>query len=360
MSASGSVLRYLDIFDKFNDDELRVRTRCGTILSIFLAILSGLYLAIQTVRLFTPKIHRDLALAPSVTNQRDFVNISLSIFVDLPCYLLHLDAIDSLGFSQLNINGTARLRRVNASGRIIGVANQPPAGACHPCYGALPAGACCNSCEQLLLMFALKNLTAEPQRWPQCAAGAPPRVSLDEKCLVKGKISVNKVPGLFHIAPGRNDDESPEGEHAHDLSGVFPSLALSHRINGIRFGASVPTANAPLAGLAIAANVLEPMRYRYIMMATPLVYIKNGCEKARGYEYTTMITIRKVRPGMAPGIFFDYSFTPYGVVVNAVSRSFLQYLTSTLGFLSGAFALVMLLDTFLHETGLLKKITKGK
>jgi hypothetical protein len=91
------------------------------------------------------------------------------------------------------------------------------------------------------------------------------------------------------------------------------------------------------------------------MIATPLVYVKNGKEHTRGYEYTAMITHRQIVPGMAPGIFFDYQFTPYGVVVNSVSRSFPQYLTSTFGFLSGAFASVMLLDVFIDRFGIAKK-----
>jgi hypothetical protein len=101
------------------------------------------------------------------------------------------------------------------------------------------------------------------------------------------------------------------------------------------------------------------MKYQYHLMATPLVYIYNGKERARGYEYTTMITENPISSGIAPGIFFDYSFTPYGVAVNAVSRSFGQYLTSTFGFLSGAFAAVTLLDTFLQNTGFASKIEKS-
>jgi hypothetical protein len=204
-------------------------------------------------------------------------------------------------------------------------------------------------------------MVPEPDRWPQCKSqGAPPQVSLDEKCLVKGKISVNKVSGGFHIAPGRNDMNPAHGGHNHDLSGAFPPLDLSHRIERVRFGADIPTANTPLTGVRMHPKVKRPMRYRYVMIATPLVYIKNGYEKARGYEYTVMITYRPIALGMAPGIFFDYSFTPYGVVVNAASRSFAQYLTSTFGFLAGAFAMVMLLDAFLHETGLAEKIVKQK
>jgi hypothetical protein len=90
------------------------------------------------------------------------------------------------------------------------------------------------------------------------------------------------------------------------------------------------------------------------------LYIKNGKEVSRGYEYTAVISSRVILRGMAPGIFFDYSFTPYRVTVTAVSRSFPQFLTSTLGFLAGSFAGAMMLDLFIHKTQVLEKFTKRK
>jgi hypothetical protein len=48
------------------------------------------------------------------------------------------------------------------------------------------------------------------------------------------------------------------------------------------------------------------------------------------------------------------------VVVNAKSRLFAQYLTSTFGFLSGSFAAVMLLDMFLQTTQIVEKWKKPK
>jgi hypothetical protein len=357
---SVAFLRAVDIFDKFNDDDLRVRTKSGAFLSMLLALFAGLFFAIKTLRFFSPKIFRDLALTPSVVNQQDFVNISVSVIVDLPCYFLHLDAIDSLGFSQFDINSTANLRRLTSLGKFIGIAKQTLKRLCHPCFGILPDNVCCNSCEQLVLMFLFKGLIPHPEHWPQCRSqNAPPQVSLDEKCLIKGKISVNKVSGQFHIAPGRNDLEPGQVEHHHDLSFTFPNLDMSHKIERIRFGPDIPTAHTPLTGLSMRHHGNGPMEYHYHLMATPLVHIYNGKERARGYEYTTMITQAHISPGMAPGIFFDYRFTPYGVVVNAVSRSFGQYLTSTFGFLSGAFAAVTLLDTFLQNTGFASKIEKS-
>jgi hypothetical protein len=358
---SSSFLRSIDIFDKFNDDELRLRTKTGALLSILLTLFGALFFAIKTVRFLTPKIYRDLSLTPALINQQDFVNISVSVEVDLPCYFLHLDAIDSLGFSQLDINSTANLRRFTKSGRFIDIANQTLKKTCHPCFGALPDTACCNSCEQLILLFAMRGMAPRPEEWPQCRSrNLPPQVSLDEKCMIKGKVSVNKVSGNFHIAPGRNLVDSNTAGHQHDLSFAFPSLDMSHRIDRIRFGPSIPTANTPLTGINIRQRARRSMLYRYNMLVTPLVYIKNGKEKARGYEYTAIIAKRAIVPGMAPGIFFDYSFTPYAVVVNAKSRSFAQYITSTFGFLSGSFAAVMMLDLFLQTTQIIEKWKKPK
>jgi hypothetical protein len=167
-------------------------------------------------------------------------------------------------------------------------------------------------------------MTPRPEEWPQCRAkNVPPHVSLNEKCMVKGKVSVNKVSSNFHIAPGRNLVDSSVPGHHHDLSFAFLSLDMSHSIERIRFGPSILTANTPLTDMKIRQRPGRPMFYRYNLLVTPLVHIRNGKEKDRGYEYTAMATKRAI----APGIFFNYTFIPYAVVVNAKSRSFTQYVT---------------------------------
>ena len=349
--SSKAILRAIDIFDKFDNDELTQRTKFGAFVSICLSIFAGIYLTIKVIRFFTPKIYRDLSLTAMLIDQQDFVNISVAVRVNLPCYFLHLDAIDSLGVTQLDLNSTANMRRFSKSGHMIGVANETLKDMCYPCHGILPDDMCCNSCEQLVVVAMMKGLPATPEKWEQCKGRKkPPSVSLDETCLIKGKVSVNKVNGEFHIAPGRNDIRG--GQHNHDLSFGFPNLDLSHTIESIRFGPVIPTANNPLRGIKVTQGPRTAMSYKYTMMVTPVVYIKDRKERTRGYEYTAMVTSHQVYPGEAPGIFFKYSFTPYTVTVNAKSRSLAQFVTSTSGFLSGAFAAAMMFDLFAERTGL--------
>lgn len=350
-------LKAIDIFDKFENDQLKVSSKASTILSIFLSTFGCLFFIIKIIRFFIPNIHRDLELNSSLVNQEDFVNISISILVNLPCYFLHLDQIDSLGFSQLDINSTANLRRYDKNGVFIGIVNETLKHECHPCYGVLPDNLCCNSCEELILMATLKGIPPHPEKWVQCQgkiAGTKannknlnvPHVSLDEKCLVKGKISVNKVRGNFHIAPGRNDISG--GGHQHDLSFRFPNLDLSHTINLVRFGPFIPTVTNPLQNVKVNQDPNAFMVYKYHLVVTPINYVHDGKLVSRGYEYTSLIMNREARRD-APGIFFHYSFTPYTVTIVSKSRSFAQFITSTFGFLSGSFAMATMLDFFIEK-----------
>lgn len=354
---SNSFLEAIDIFDKFDNDDLTFKTRSGAFISICLSIFAGIYLTIKVVRFCTPKIYRDLALNAALVDQEDFINISVAVTVDIPCYFLHFDHIDTLGVSQLDINSTTNMRRLTKSGKLIGVANETLKDVCYPCFGALPDNVCCNSCEQLILLHMWKGLEAKPDEWPQCKSKkAAPKVSADEKCRIKGKVSVNKIDGGFHIAPGRNDVSG--GGHHHDLGFNFPNIDLSHTIEHIRFGPKIPTANNPLKGLRVKQDPNVAMRYNYILLATPVVYVKDGNEKARGYEYTAMVTSHPIMRGEAPGIFFQYTLTPYTVTVNAKSRSLAQFITSTFGFLSGCFGAAQMLDMFIDKTGLLNFFQK--
>lgn len=343
-----SILQTIDIFDKFDNEELRLRSTSGAFLSIFLSTFGMIFIVIKTFRFFSPNIYRDLALNPSLVNSQDFLNISINVQVNLPCYFLHLDAIDTLGFTQLNINSTARMLRIGKNGKFIGVANESIQDKCFPCYGLKPEGLCCNSCEEMILMHKFRGLQAKPDEWPQCDKKRPEtKVSRHEKCLVKGKISVNKVNGNFHIAPGRNV-KTGGMMHQHDLDFQFPNMDLSHYIHHVRFGPKIPTANLPLKNVRQEQNPNMPIYYKYNLLITPVIYIRNGKLINRGYEYTSMLS-KYPSLQQAPGIFFQYQFSPYTITITSKSRSFAQYITSTFGFLSGSFALAMMLDLFIQK-----------
>ena len=74
----------------------------------------------QFVEYMIPDFSRELATEQNVTNGMEHVNISLSLLVNFPCHFLHIDSIDSLGFSQLYANTVSR-RRYTESGDFIGI-----------------------------------------------------------------------------------------------------------------------------------------------------------------------------------------------------------------------------------------------
>lgn len=341
-----------DLYDKLdNEGMLSEKTRTGGILSLILFIIGLVLVTSQAIHFFVPEIIRELNVGPVMINEHKLVNISLSLEVDLPCYFLHMDAMDSLGFTQLNINTTATFRRVSPSGKIIGIANTS-LNTCKPCYGLLPEGECCESCQILLLLAQRFRIKPKPEEWEQCNNSkdkTEQAVSWDERCLIKGKITVNKAAGTFHIAPGRNTRRM-SGGHFHDLNYRFPHLDLSHKIERIRIGPKIPQTSAPLQGITMKQPTNFAMVYKYYMVITPIKYYRKGKKIQKGYEYTSMTTSFPFRYGMGtPGIFFFYQFTPYTIRVNTVDTSVLQYISSTYGVIAGLYAIFLMIDKQLEK-----------
>lgn len=78
-----------------------------------------------------------------------------------------------------------------------------------------------------------------------------------EGCNIAGKLSVNKVPGNFHIAPGHSFEQ--DGFHVHD---VLPFLShkfdFTHTVNKLNFGERVyKNMVNPLEGVTKETNIRE-------------------------------------------------------------------------------------------------------
>lgn len=339
----------LDLYDKLdNEGSLSESTKTSGIFSAILFTIGTFFVITQAIHFFVPKVVRELNLGPTIVNEHKLVNISLSVEVNLPCYFLHLDSMDNLGFSQLNINTTATFRRVDATGKILGYAKSSLKDICKPCYGLLPEGECCDSCQKLILLSKLMGKELKLDEWEQCQGkkerNNEPTVSWNERCLIKGKITVNKAAGNFHIAPGRNI-KHPSGGHFHDLGYRFPHLDLSHKIDRIRFGPNIPHTSAPLKGISMKQPMNFVMIYRYFLMITPIKYYRHGKKYQKGFEYTSLTSSFPFRIGNGiPGIFFFYQFTPYTIRVNTLDMSVFQYISSTFGVLSGIYAIFMLIE----------------
>lgn len=358
----------IDLFDKISDSEDYTKeSKSGKLLSRILTYLGIILLLFEISNYFIPKYVRELSIQNKSRDETKFVNISLTILVNLPCFFLHLDSLDSLGYNQLNINTTASLIRVSHDGHEINRTKYSLDDVCQPCHGLLPEGYCCNSCEKLFMLSAYMQKIPTPQLWPQCQnrlsnltkeelkkkeIGDRKKLMGDpnEKCLIKGKISVNKISGSFHIAPGRNVKQF--SGHLHDTNYNFPHFDLSHTISRLRFGPKIPKASNPLDGIRVIQRVDLPTFYKYNMIVAPIKYYKNGNFVTKSFEYSVMTSALPVgflNRGFVPGIFFSYSFTPYTITVYGFSPSLISTISSTAGMLSGLFAIFSLVDTFMNN-----------
>jgi hypothetical protein len=332
-------LESLDVFDKFSEEEYKVKTFSGAVLSLLLSGFGTFLFMVQIADHLVPSLSRNLGASRTVPGDTFLVNISLSIFVTFPCHLLHLDTRDSLGFAQLYAN-TVTLRRSSPTSDFLGYAAYPNRSNCLPCYGARPADECCNSCEELYLLHKLKNIEPTPQKWAQCE-GVSDMPSPNEHCLLKGKLLVNKVPGLFTIRFTRSLYNS--------TSQSLQQFNLSHVLVRIRFGPKVAGTSMPLEMIRVIQNSEEPLHYRYDLVCTPVVLVARDRIIARTFEYTPVASPSLASRAKPPGLFFRYQFTPYAVTITLSMKSLASLLAGTSGVLSGAFAITSLIDRFLYR-----------
>ena len=339
----------IDIFDKSSNDEFHLETKTSTMLTYFLSFACFLLISSQIISFFKPELVRDLNLHATTLDEQELVNVSINIMVNMPCYFLHLDVVDNLGSEQLDINTTAKFYRLNKNYATIGLSNASISDDCHPCFGLQPEGVCCNSCEHIKYLLMMNNITKKHEELPQCIGKPPVRVYANEKCKIKGKVSLNKAQGNFHIAPGANIRKM-DG-HMHNLNADFKNLDLSHSILNLRVGPKIPLTYNPLSGHREFQDPNVAIVYKYNLIVTPAVYKVKGKVIGRGYDYTVIVSRWwALNGGSAPGIYFHYSFTPYGVTVTANYLSLGQIISSTSGFLAGIYAVLSLFDeTFFKQ-----------
>jgi hypothetical protein len=316
-----------------------VKTVNGAILSFALSLFGAFLFIVQLANFLIPDLSRSLGAARTTPGETTIVNISLTILISFPCHFLHLDSRDVLGFSQLYAN-TVTLRRYSSNGIFLGNAPYPNQSSCSPCFGVRPEGECCNSCEELILLHRLKNMDPAPEKWPQCANPPENLPTLDEGCHLKGKLTVNKVPGLFGVQFTRT---------LYNATGLN-SFNLSHILVRIRFGPKVPWTSTPLEAFRVIQRSVEPLRYDYDLICTPVLFVRNGEVIERSYEYTPMLRASEPDPriGTVPGLFFWYRFTPYTVTVSYRTKPLSTFVSVTFGVLSGGFAITSFIDRFLY------------
>lgn len=333
-------LKKIDAFDKIENQDLVLSEDNMFYVSQAMSFISTFLIFAQIILMVTPQIHRDLSTDQIHATRTDLVNASLNVIINMPCELLHIDVLDSIGHKQYYVNDTIKWRKLNEAESVIGIYNKQKV--CHPCYELYDSSICCNGCEKLKELYKQANKTANPDEWPQCKPENKQQFSKHEKCQVKGKVSINRVPGSFHIAIGQSYDNYG---HSHLLLDDYPSLEFSHVINDLRFGANLPMISNPLRGTQVNSDGII-RAYEYHLMITPVVFFADGQYIEKSFEYTVLVASNQ---WMTPGIYFFYSFTPYTISVTWRSRSFRAFLISTGGLLSGIYAIFSLFSSFMDK-----------
>ncbi len=135
--------------------------------------------------------------------------------------------MDVSGEHQLDVENSIFKQRLTLDGQEI-KETSPPAdsttkslvdkSACGSCYGAeTPAKDCCNTCDDVREAYRLKGWAfSDPHSISQCVnEGWTTQIDeqKNEGCRVHGSISVSKVAGNFHFAPGKSfQQHSVHGE----------------------------------------------------------------------------------------------------------------------------------------------------
>ncbi|KAL6778898.1 hypothetical protein ACKKBG_A04140 [Auxenochlorella protothecoides x Auxenochlorella symbiontica] len=390
-SGSGwSVLRHFDAFPKQREEakEFFQSTMAGGVITLVAAALMTL-LFVSELGIF---MHTDTVTELLVdTSRGEKMDIHFDITLPhMPCSWVSVDAMDVSGELQLDVDHTVFRRRLSPEGLAIGEDSEHHVGptgqplpaalggsnataACGSCYGAeFEAGKCCNTCEEVREAYRRRGWAVRDTATViQCAEDhylEEIKASRGEGCRIYGALSINKVAGNLHLAPGKSYQAGHM--HVHDTSPfVGEVFDFSHTIDNLAFGQEYPGMHNPLDGVdvhAVRDSHDRPVlgQHQYFLKVVPTEY---HATRGAVIETNQFSVTEHFKPsgGMGQeltGIFFFYDLSPIKVTFIERRSSFLAFLTSTCAIVGGVFTISGIVDaTVYHGQKMLrKKLEMGK
>ncbi|KAL2254412.1 UNVERIFIED_CONTAM: Endoplasmic reticulum-Golgi intermediate compartment protein 3 [Sesamum indicum] len=261
-------LRNLDAYPKINED-FSSRTASGGVITLVSSIVIAL-LFLSEFRLYLHTVTDTKLVVDTSRGGKLRINFDVT-FPAIPCTLLSLDTMDISGERHLDIKHDIFKKRIDSHGNVIEV-RQEGIGApkierplqrhggrlehnetyCGSCYGAETSDDdCCNSCEEVREAYRKRGWgLTNTDLIDQCKReGFVQKVKeeVGEGCNIHGSLEVNKVAGNFHFAPGRSFHQNA---HLLDLLALqTENYNISHKINKLSFGDSIPGIVNPLDGV---------------------------------------------------------------------------------------------------------------
>jgi len=381
-------------------EEFRVRTVSGAVISLICGLIIVIlvwgeflyYLKVSVVPEITLDQYRDKRL-----------NVTFDItFPHIGCALLGVDTMDVSGNHQLDIRHGVFKQRLTSSGENIATprrefVDQRPSDVekqaaktrqreiaagledpseekkeCGDCYGAqTDAIRCCNTCEELQKAYEAKGWLLNRDNVPQCVKEMntdemKDQIAAKEGCRVYGYVTVDKVAGNFHIAPGFSTQGG--SQHIHSTSMVPDDINVTHTIHSLSFGEAYPGQVNPLDRYT-ELDLKGAMMSQYFLNVVPTTYtyrdgriiVTNQFSVTTHSHKVDMEEARKRGAG-TPGMYISYDMSPISITYREYQRSFAHFLTGVCAIVGGVFTIMGMFDKIVyHGTHTFKeKVELGK
>lgn len=358
-----------DLYTKV-DDDFKVQTSWGALLSIFGWVVIFILIAGQINVYMTPKYKEHMIVDSSLGHQL-IINVNIS-FHSLTCNEVHLDTMDVAGDNQLNIEQNMIKQRISVDGKIHGdpliVTKRPDNKVkedptlCYPCYGAeTDKRKCCNTCDELKAAYKERgwNTADIVQSAKQCVDyNNQTKIEMPhgEGCRVVGTMRVNKVAGNFHIAHGESIVR--DGHHIHQfIPAEAPKFNVSHTIHSLSFGHTYPGMKQNPLDLVtkVCGEDTGTGLYQYFIKVIPTIYHGDYGGKMFSNQYTYSSKFRALNytlgsttaPGVLPGIFFVYEMSPFSIDVEMERVPFSHLVTKLFAIVGGVYTVLGVIDSLL-------------
>ena len=405
-------LRKLDIFPKFDskfEQDAREKTVIGALFSLVALVLIGFLVISELSYFFSVQEKHELFVDTDVGGDLDItINIT---FPGVPCDLITIDAVDSFGEFQEDMDRKTVKHRVDGdtlqlieqaphlvdSGKVATVPTDEHGAekkGCLSCYGAeLHPGQCCNTCQDVQNAYQTRGwhfelhdvsiVQCSKERLEQSLA-----LAHHQGCNVYSRFTVSRVQGNIHFIPGKAFKIL--GQHLHDIGGEeIQRLNLPHVIHTLQFGATFPGQTNPLDNRANiitheeeeaegagkegtnvggAAAEKKPLvnvngKFSYFVKVVPTLYERSSVNgkavETNQYSVTEHYSERPasqantpmMQQQFIPGVFILYDLSPIKVRIYEAHPypSLAHFLLQLCAICGGVFTVMGLVDAFLHH-----------
>ena len=412
----------LKAFDAYArpSEEFRVRTVSGAVISLVCSVVITVLVLGELRYYLAVQVRPEITLDRSLGEQ---LNISFDVtFPHVGCAFLGVDTMDVSGNHQLDITHGVYKQRLSRDGAVLaepqrGAVDERPsenelkaraereralaagleepteeekkqeearakakAGSegskeeaqCGDCFGAeTEARRCCNTCEDVKSAYNAKGWLLNPDNVPQCVREMntqemQAQLRAQEGCRVYGFVTVDKVAGNFHIAPG----ESSQGgyQHVHSTSMVPDDVNVTHTIHALSFGAAFPGQVNALDGHT-EVDRTGAMRTQYFVSVVPTTYAPRRGRATASSQFSATANSQHVdmaearrRGAGTPGLYVSYDMSPIAITYREHQRSFAHFLTNVCAIVGGVFTVTSLFDKVVYRGmhSLREKVELGK